>query len=87
MVEVGIRELKQNASSILRKVSEGRETITITHRGRAIAKLVPVVDAESEREEAWEVWAEMDELAKEIDALWQGNRSAVEAVEEQRREL
>ena len=87
MVEVGVRELKQRASSILRQVSEKKETVTITHRGRAIARLVPVEDAESQREEAWKVWAEMDELAKEIDALWQGNRSAVEAVEEGRREL
>jgi prevent-host-death family protein len=87
MVEVGVRELKQHTSSILRQVHEGRETITITHRGRAIAKLVPVLDAESQQEDFWKVWAEMDELAKEIGALWQGSPSAVEAVDEQRREL
>lgn len=87
MVEVGVRELKQNTSSILRRVRETKEAVTITHRGRAIAKLVPVIEAESQQEEFWKVWAEMDELAKEIGALWQGNPSAVEAVDEQRREL
>jgi prevent-host-death family protein len=87
MVEVGVRELKQNTSSILRQVREGRQTITITHRGRAIARLVPVEDAESQQEEFWKVWAEMDELAKEISAHWPTGVSAVEAVEEGRREL
>ncbi|MBM3943422.1 MAG: type II toxin-antitoxin system Phd/YefM family antitoxin [SAR202 cluster bacterium] len=87
MVEVGIRELKQNASSILRKVREEKETITITHRGRAIAKLVPVEDAESQQEEFRKVWAEMDELAKKISAHWPKGVSAAEAVAEQRREL
>ena len=33
------------------------------------------------------VWSEMDDLAQEIGALWPKGVSAVEAVEEQRREL
>jgi prevent-host-death family protein len=87
MVEVGVRELKQRASSILRQVCENKETITITHRGRAIARLVPVEDAEGQQEKAWKVWAEMDELAKKISAHWPKGVSAAEAVAEQRREL
>jgi prevent-host-death family protein len=87
MVEVGIRELKQRASYILRQVWEKKETIIITHRGRPVAKLVPVEDLESKRAEALAVWAEMDELAREIGAHWPKGVSAVEAVREQRREL
>ena len=51
------------------------------------AKLAPVEDADSQRAEALRVWAEMDELAQEIGAHWPKGVSAVEAVEEQRREL
>ncbi len=40
MRSVGIRELRQNASQYLREAERG-ETIEITDRGRAIARLVP----------------------------------------------
>jgi prevent-host-death family protein len=41
MTSVGIRELRQRASELLRLVEQG-ETIEITDRGRAVARLVPV---------------------------------------------
>jgi prevent-host-death family protein len=87
MVEVGVRELKRRASDILRQVREGKETITITYRGRAIARIVPVEDLESQKAEALAVLAEADELARKIGALWPKGVSALEAVQEQRREL
>jgi prevent-host-death family protein len=87
MREVGVRELKQHASELLRDVREKRESITITYRGKAVAQLVPVVQQEATREEARRVWKEMDELAKEIGRHWPKGVSAVEAVREQRREL
>jgi prevent-host-death family protein len=39
---VGIRALKQNASEIVRRAERG-ETLTITDRGRPVARLVPIV--------------------------------------------
>jgi prevent-host-death family protein len=41
MNRVGIRELRQRASDLLRKVQAG-ETIEITDRGRSVALLTPV---------------------------------------------
>jgi prevent-host-death family protein len=41
MRSVGIRELRQRASELLRQV-EGGETIEITDRGRPVAMLSPV---------------------------------------------
>ena len=38
MAEVGVRELKQRASELLRRVREGRETIDITYRGKVVAQ-------------------------------------------------
>ena len=41
MVSVGVRELRQRASELLRLVEAG-ETIEITDRGRAVAILAPL---------------------------------------------
>nr|MDQ3037244.1 type II toxin-antitoxin system prevent-host-death family antitoxin [Myxococcota bacterium] len=45
--EIGIRELKNQTSAVLRRTRAG-ETITVTDRGRAVALLVPVGSATSE---------------------------------------
>lgn len=39
--QVGVRDLKNGLSAYLRRVADG-ETIVVTDRGRAIARLVPV---------------------------------------------
>ncbi len=41
MIRVGIRELRQNASKLIRRVIDG-ETIEVTERGRPVARIVPV---------------------------------------------
>jgi prevent-host-death family protein len=41
MDRIGVRELNQNTSQVLARVSGG-ETVEITDRGRPIARLVPV---------------------------------------------
>jgi prevent-host-death family protein len=43
MQKVGVRELRQNASVLLRKVADG-ETIEITHHGHPIAQLIPATN-------------------------------------------
>jgi prevent-host-death family protein len=86
-MEVGVRELKQHAGEIVRQVREKRAAVTITYRGRAVARLVPAESIEGKRAEAMAVWAEMDELAQEVGARWPASVSAVEAVREQKREL
>lgn len=84
MKEVGVRQLKEQAGDIIRRVRENKETIIITHRGNPVAKLVPI---EGMTAEAAAVWAEMDRLAEEITRRWPPGVSAVEAVSEQRREI
>lgn len=41
MARVGVRELKQNASAVLRRVKAG-ESIEVTERGEPVALIVPV---------------------------------------------
>jgi prevent-host-death family protein len=43
MTSVGVRELRQRASELLRLVEQG-ETIEITDRGRPVARLTPVLE-------------------------------------------
>lgn len=80
MEEIGVKDLKRQFSAILRRVREEKETITITHHGHPVAKLVPVEDADA-------LWAELDQLALEVDRHWKSGVSAEEAVSKQRREL
>ncbi|HYU20381.1 MAG TPA: type II toxin-antitoxin system prevent-host-death family antitoxin [Chloroflexota bacterium] len=89
MRSVGVRELKQHTSRILREVREQGEIVEITYRGRVMARLVPErqVLSATEREKLVAVWADMDQLAAEIGKHWPTGVSAVEAVREQRREL
>lgn len=91
MESVGVRQLKERTSEIIRRVREDKETIAITYRGREIAQIVPTTTpptyTESDRAHDLKVWVEMEDLAKEIGALWPKGLSAEEAVREQRREL
>ena len=48
MASVGIRELRQRASELLRRVEDG-ETFEITDRGRPIAVLAPLPEDPLER--------------------------------------
>ncbi len=44
MTSVGVRELRQRASELLRRVADG-ETFEVTDRGRPVAVLAPLPDA------------------------------------------
>src|SRR5438552_15237672 len=44
MGRVGIRELRQNATAVLRRVAAG-EIVEVTDRGRAVARIVPMHEA------------------------------------------
>jgi len=48
MASVGVRELRQRASELLRRVEQG-ESIEITDRGRPVAVLAPVPEDPLER--------------------------------------
>jgi len=63
MARVGVRELRQRASELLRLVEAG-ETIEITDRGRPVALLTPLPDGSplAQLRAAGEVEAATDEL-------------------------
>lgn len=46
MEQVGVRDLKQNASRVLARVKAG-EALEVTEHGRPVAHLTPLADVES----------------------------------------
>jgi prevent-host-death family protein len=46
MDRIGIRELRQNASEYVRRAEHG-ETLEVTDRGRAVARLTPLPESDS----------------------------------------
>ncbi len=83
MNRVGVRDLKDHASEILRRVHDDREIIDVTRRGQVIARLIPVprpVDPETRNR----MWDELELLAEKIGKLWPEGLSAADAIAEDR---
>ena len=73
MTTVGLRELRQNASELVRQVEAGEE-VTITVAGRPSARLVAV----SPR--AWRRWQDISELFDgPADPDWDDDRQLLNA--------
>jgi prevent-host-death family protein len=83
MVTVGIRELKQQASELVRMVRETGNEVQVTYHGKVVALLIPVEKTPTVDETG--AWSELDHLAAEIGARWPKGVSAAEAVAEGRR--
>jgi prevent-host-death family protein len=87
MITIGIRELKQQTSKILRRVREDGETIEITYHGDPVARLIPIAPQKSSDEDMTAYWTDLDQLTAEISAKWPEGVTAVDAIREVRREL
>lgn len=84
MTIVGIRELRAQASQLIRLVQEKGETIDVTYHGKVVARLVPVNPSRERNDQAW---TDLDRLAAEIGQAWQGSPNALHTIHEERREL
>jgi prevent-host-death family protein len=94
MPRVGIRELKNDASEIIRAVREERAEYVVTLRGRPVAFIVPVDEGRQEAEDERRAarlrenaafWERMAALRAEIGSKWQSDKTGVELLEEMRR--
>jgi len=69
--KVGLRELRQDASDLVRRAQNGEE-ITITVSGRPSARLVPAAPTQ------WRPWDDIAELfAGPADPEWENDRAMV----------
>ncbi|MGH7301489.1 MAG: type II toxin-antitoxin system Phd/YefM family antitoxin [Candidatus Rokuibacteriota bacterium] len=87
MPAIGVRELKEHTSQVLRRVRQRGEEIDVTHHGRVIARLVPVRRERPRPRASAAVWSTLDQVAREIGAHWPKGHSAAKAVRDERREL
>lgn len=86
--EIGVRELKNQASRILRSVQDERAEYVVTVRGKPVATLRSFTEEDRSRQEQIKVEEELEEmmaLAAEVAAAWKSPSTAVELVSEQRR--
>jgi prevent-host-death family protein len=70
MATVGISELKQETSKILRRVREQREIIDITYHGKVVARLIPVTPPMPPDGKIVAVFTSLEALSAEISAQW-----------------
>jgi prevent-host-death family protein len=66
MRTIGVRELKEHASKVLRRVRERGEEIEVTHHGRVIARLIPVSRERPRPRASAAAWSTLDRVAKEV---------------------
>lgn len=66
MTSVGVRELKEKTSEIVRRVREDGETIDITYRGEVVATIQPKQPLDPERRRAF--WERLEQLRKDLAA-------------------
>ncbi|MEW5960678.1 MAG: type II toxin-antitoxin system prevent-host-death family antitoxin [Chloroflexota bacterium] len=85
---IGIRELKNQASRIVRSVREEMAEYVITLQGKPVALLRPITEEDAQQlrqTRIEEAMAEMKQLAQEVAAAWTSPKSGVDLISEQRR--
>lgn len=89
---IGVRELREQTSEVIRSVREDRAEYVITYQGRPVAILLPLdVDrAEEEMVQAGKravlgAWQRYDQLAARIREGWPAEVSTQELIDEIRR--
>ena len=87
MKSVGVRELKNRATQIVREVRENQAEYIVTVDGEPVAVLRPYEPADdADGEKRWAAWLKLlDAAAEEIGEGWPEDVSAVDAIREQRR--
>lgn len=92
MAIIGVRELRQQTSEVLRKVKEERAEYIITHQGIPVALLLPLDEAAVEQaivqvgkrgaSQAWQTYAQIAARARDA---WPVNTETQALLDEIRR--
>ena len=87
-ITIGVRELKNQTSRVIRAVREEMSEYVVTLRGEPVAVLRPLTEEEMKRlrqAEIYDALEEMKMLAQEVASAWTSEKSGVELIAEQRR--
>lgn len=89
MERVGVRELKNRATQIIRAVREEHAEYLVTVDGEPVAVLRPCEDADLQADRVAEYragLARLDAVAQMVGAHWQSEKGAVDLLMEMREE-
>ncbi|MDQ3930863.1 MAG: type II toxin-antitoxin system prevent-host-death family antitoxin [Chloroflexota bacterium] len=65
---MGVKELKEHLSEVLREVEETGEIVGVSKRGRIVARLVPARYGQRSKHDPRATIVDLDQLAAEISA-------------------
>lgn len=89
---LGVRELRERASEIIRGVREEGAEYVVTYRGRPVAVILPLDAARAEAEivagskrAVLSGWEEYQRLAADIRRVWPADAPAEDVIDEIRR--
>ena len=89
---IGVRELRERTSEVLRQVREEKTEYVITYQGRPIAMLMPVhaemIEAamvQAGKQSLTGGWETYAQLAEELRQAWPTDQSTQELLDEIRR--
>lgn len=81
---VGIRELKNQTSAIVARVARGGHYV-VTHRGRAVAALVPLKSAAASQHQEHQAWEQLHALGRKVALDWASSQNGLDLLKEVRR--
>jgi len=89
---IGIRELRERTSEVIRRVREERAEYAVTYRGRPVALILPLDTKRAEEEMVQaskqalaETWERYERLADEIRNAWPPDISSQDVMDAVRR--
>jgi len=87
MASIGIRELREHTTDVLRRVRDEGTALDITWHGQVIARIVPAAPTSAQREQAKANVQAMEALIAEFGALNVPPTDSRTIMREERREL
>jgi prevent-host-death family protein len=89
---IGVRELREQTSEVIRRVREEQAEYVVTHQGRPVAVILPLDTAEAEVEMVRAGksavvgdWERYERLAEEIRRAWPADLSTQDLIDAVRR--
>jgi prevent-host-death family protein len=84
MRQLGIRELKNSISEVIREIRESGEPVEVTYHGQVVVRLVPVQPPRLAQSDIDEIIADMDRVAAELGSRWPNDVTVQDALDEVR---
>jgi prevent-host-death family protein len=89
---IGVRELRQQTSEVIRRVREDRAEYVVTYQGRPVAIILPLDAGRAEKEMAQaskkavlDNWERYERLAEELRRAWPTALSTQDVIDSIRR--